>query len=204
MRASLLLSALLLATATGVAHGDIIFDGGLPNPGTGLGLSDLDAQARQGDDFTLTPGASTIAGFRWYGTHGPGVDGPDNFTIAIYPLIDGMPGASPSYVFAVGAAAHSPDTVFGTFVYEVQVTETTLAPNVPFVLSIYNHTPPGFEDDWAWYTSGVGAGFVWLGSTDVLPIDRDFAFAILGPVPAPGTAALGALLLATIGRRSRR
>jgi hypothetical protein len=185
------------------ASADVIFNGGLPNPMTGGGLSDLDSDARQGDDFTLTAGASTVTGVRWYGFYISSPPAMDDFSIWIYETTVGAPNAMPAHMLSIVDVGRMMESDY--FVYEASFAPIALSPGMTYVISIFNNTPPGFDDDWSWYTSGEGTGFGWLGDT-LVEINRDFAFALLGPiVPAPsGVLMLAGAALAGYGVRSRR
>ncbi|MBX3372601.1 MAG: hypothetical protein KF817_02095 [Phycisphaeraceae bacterium] len=181
----------------------VVFDNGGPNPPTGGVLSDVDAGVRAGDDFVLAPRANTITGIRWWGFHIAAPTVEDRFTIAIHEVVLGLPSGAPVWSLDAGHVRREALAPL-EYVYDLAIAPLTLNPGVIYALSIFNHTAPGTDDDWSWYTSGEGSGFLWLGDEPPMTIDRNFAFVLYGPaVPAPGAAviALGAVM--TAGRRRR-
>ena len=188
---------LCVAVALPLATSDagVICDNGAPNALTGGLLSDLDADTRAGDDFVLLSGASTLEEIRWWGFYLVSATPSDDFTLAVYELEAGFPAVTPIWALHAGAVARTELEPL-VYEYDLAVAPVPLTPGQTYVLSIFNHSAAGVDDEWSWYTSGEGSGFRWLGGEPPTPIDRELAFQLFGPiVPAPPMGVLGVALV---------
>ena len=189
-----------------LAPAAVVYDGGPPNPLTGAGLADLQADILSADLIRLPVGPATVTAALWWGfTNGDGST--DEFHLIIYPVVAGRP-VEPA--LASAPLVHVQRVVDDPFYrYHADLADPILLEAAsPLALVICNRSGPGFDDDWYWTTSGEGDGLAIpdTGLADAWFQDRDYAFQLIGVVvPEPGALALAAApALAIVSRRHRR
>jgi len=188
----------------------LIYDGGLPDLSTGAGLSDLESGILSADLIQLTSGPALVTELHWWGAYVSEVPVQDDFSLVIYPVVNDLPAEPALHLIHMGNVTRQADPVyFGSYQYSVELTAPIELPaNIPLALSIYNNSLPGFDDDWAWNTSGLGDGFA-IPTNDFSHAwaqDRDYAFSFYGTVvPEPSTVSLlGVGVLSMILMRRKR
>lgn len=139
----------------------VIYDNGAPNV-MSQNVSDYsihESYSQVGDDFILSPGATTITGVNWWGSYANDEFPDDNFTIRLFNFVSpGIPATSPFYQVNVGAASRintgmSGPTAFNIYAYSAAIPSIDLNPDTYYLLSVVNNTPGDIMNSWAWATA---------------------------------------------------
>lgn len=226
-KVTLILFVCFLIPASTMHGASVLFDNGDPGFDNAF-VSDPQFPIQYGNDFTLTA-SDTITGLSWFGDYkmltgsSPNVIGPDNFTVAIFGIANGIPDTIPLLSVSglsgnrVATGNSLPYPGENEFAYQVSL--SAVIPAGTYLLSIVNQTVSG-DDLWLWSWSDqswqigkalysrTNDGDPWYG-----PSTTQVSFRLFGNsssdlepvtlVPEPrswGLAAIGLLGALTVGQ----